>query len=701
METGLKILNGFADGIVRHRKAVILLFCLAALICAPLAMTVKINYDLADYLPEDARSTHAVQILSEEFVQPIPNTQVLLYDVSIPEVLAYKELLAQVEGVTEVSWLDDMADIHQPLITQNSALVEDYYKDGNALVRLNIAEASVKDTIPAVREVVGSAGAVAGDAASSQAMQQAASSEVLGAFAILLPAVLLILILTTTSWLEPLLFLAAIGFAIILNMGTNVVFNDISFMTNSVSPILQMAVSLDYTIFLMHAFARQRKVQPNAELAMKAAIGESFTSIAASASTTLFGFLALLAMQFLIGADLGINLAKGIVFSFISVVVLLPALTLVCLKALDKTAHRPFTSSFAGASRFFIRLSPVVAVVTVLVVAPAFLGQQQTEFLYGKESIAENTSVGVATREIEEIFGKTVTLVELVPRGEAGREAELAERLKALPHVSSVASYATTVGTGIPPEFLSENIRNQFYSAQYARMVLGTNAGTEGKDAFDTVEAIQDISAEFYGEAAYTAGMPATLLDMKETVSSDTLRVNLMAVAAIFLVLLVTFRSLLLPIILVLSIESAIWINLAIPYFFDLPINFIGYLVLSSVQLGATVDYAILLTSTYMRLRRQMPARAAISQALSVSFKSILVSATTLAICGFALTITTTNPAVADIGTLLCRGTILSAFMVLCFLPALLIVFDRLVAKTTYRANFYYAQKFNAVRGKT
>lgn len=687
------ILDSFADGVVRHRKAIIMLFVAAALVCVPLAMQVKVNYDLADYLPPDARSTQAIQIMSKEFDQDLPNTQVLLYAVSIPETLVYKEALSKVEGVSSVLWLDDSLDVYQPLETLDATLVEGYYKEGNALLQLSVAKGTEKDTIPAIREVVGSAGSVAGDAASNQAMQEATVSEVLGAFAIILPVILLILILTTTSWLEPLLFLAAIGFAIILNMGTNIIFGEVSFMTNSVSPILQMAVSLDYTIFLMHAFARHRKVQTTAELAMKEAIKESFSSITASASTTLFGFMALLAMQFLIGADLGINLAKGIIFSFISVTVLLPALTLGMLKVLDKTTHRPFTPSFAGSSKFFMRISPVIAIVVALVVVPAFLGQQQTEFLYGKDSIAENAAVGRAQKEIDTVFGKSSALVELVPRGDVGRELELARHLEEVPHVTSVLSYATTVGAAVPPEFLSKDITGQFYSDNYTRIIINTNTESEGTAAFETVEKVQAITSEYYGSAAYTAGQPATLYDMKDTVSNDTLRVNFLAIAAIFLVLLVTFRSLLLPLILILAIESAIWINLSIPYFVGEPINFIGYLVLSSVQLGATVDYAILLTTTYRRKRETMPAKQAIMQALGMSFKSILVSATTLAVCGLALNFTTSNAAVADIGILLFRGTLLSALMVLCFLPIMLVVLDRPIAKTTYKANFFYDNK--------
>ncbi|MDR2673068.1 MAG: MMPL family transporter [Coriobacteriales bacterium] len=683
------ILDKLATGIVAHRKVIIAVFLVAAIVCVPLALTVKVNYNIADYLTKDAQSTKAIQIMADEFSQDTAVATVMLYDVDIPQALAYKDALAHLDDVSEVSWLDDVIDVHKPLQTASQATVETYYKDGNALLTVNVVKGSEKQSIPQIRELVGSAGVVAGDAASNQAIQEAAFTEVLGAFAILLPAILILLILSTTSWLEPLLFLLVIGVSIAINMGTNVAYGQVSFMTNSVSPILQMAVSLDYAIFLLHAFARQRKVHPDISVAMKYAIKESFTAVAASASTTLFGFIALVFMQFQIGADLGLNLAKGIIFSFLAVIILLPALTLCCTKLLDKTRHRELSPSFGKVGKLFVKLSFPLAVAVALCVVPAFLGQQHTGFLYGKDSIAANSAAGRATQETQDVFGQNTAVVVLVPTGDVSRELQLSQDLESTDHVTSVISYPITVSAQIPPQILSQDITERFYSDEYARIVVNTDTASEGDVAFATVEAIQDLTRSYYGDTAYTAGQSVTLYDIKLSVSSDTLKVNLIAIAAIFLALLVSFRSLLLPILLILTIESAIWINLALPYFTDTPINFIGYLVLSSVQLGATVDYAILLTSTYLRRRRQMPARPAIIDALGTNFKSILVSATTLAVCGFALNFTTTNPAVADIGVLLLRGTILSFVMVVCFLPALLVLFDKAIAKTTRKSGFF------------
>ncbi|MDR3136988.1 MAG: MMPL family transporter [Coriobacteriales bacterium] len=685
----LNLLDRLAAGVVRHRKAIIVLFFVAALVCLPLALTVKINYNLADYLATGAQSTQAIEILDTEFAEGGSVATVMLHDADIAQALAYKRQLEQLSDVHSVTWLDDVIDVRQPLEMANQETVRTYYKDGFALLTLTLAKGVEKEAIPQIRALVGDAGAVAGDAAATYEVQQATFQEVVGAFAILLPALILILLLTTTSWLEPLLFLLAIGVSIAINMGTNVAYGQISFMTSSVSPILQMAVSLDYAIFLLHAFDRHRKTFSNTHLAMQYAIKESFTAISASATTTLFGFIALVFMQFGIGADLGLNLAKGIICSFLSVVVLLPALTLCVSGLLKKTRHRELSPSFAGAGKVCVKLAFPVALVVAVCAVPAFLGQQQTAFLYGKDNIAANSVTGLATEQTREVFGQNSTLVVLTPRGEVGRELELCEDMQGLTHVTSVIAYPITVGAQIPPQALPPAIVENFYSRNHARIIVTTNTAAEGDAAFTAVEQIQQLAQQYYGDDVFIAGQPSTLFDIKASVTSDTLKVNFIAIGAIFLVLLVSFRSLLLPLLLIFSIESAIWINLAIPYFTNVPINFIGYLVLSSVQLGATVDYAILLTSTYLRLRKKMPKNQAIIVALDTNFKSILVSAAILAICGFALNFTSTNAAVADIGTLLLRGTILSFTMVVCFLPALLLLFDRAIAKTMLRADFF------------
>ncbi len=676
-------------GIIRHKRTVVIVFLSVAVVCAFMILGVKVNYNMTDYLPPSAQSTKAVEIMGEEFTQAVPNASVMVRDVSIPEALAYKDELAALPGVSEVLWLDDMIDIKTPLQVADQDTVEGFYKDGDALFSVTVEKGMETEATLAMRELAGENGAVAGEAPDQEAMRSATGSEVGTAVAILLPAILAILFISTASWLEPLLFLAAIGVSIVINMGTNLFLGEVSFVTNSVSPILQLAVSLDYAIFLLHSFADYRKQTDDVHEAMALAMRKSMPAVAASALTTMFGFLALAFMEFQIGADLGLNLVKGIILSFVSCMVFLPALTLLCYKAIDKTTHRDILPSFSNIGRLVAKVCIPVTIVVVLLVVPSFLGQSHTSFNYGSQDANQSGRSAQDAQEIQQQFGQATIMALLVPRGDVVKEYELGVEVQGLDHVTGVMSYANTVGTGIPADFLDDEVTKQFYSDNYARIIVYTDTPSEGDVAFATVEAIDETTQKFYGDEYYSAGQSANLYDMKNIVEVDNNRVNLIAIVAIFAVLFFTFRSASLPFILLFTIEAGIWINLAIPYFMGEPINFLGYLVVNTVQLGATVDYAILLTSYYMDNRKRMPQREAIRTSLGETFKSILVSASTLTLAGFTLSATSSNPAVSIIGLLLGRGTILSFVMVVFMLPLLLTVFDRMVGATTLRSGFY------------
>ncbi len=681
-------MDRFSNIMTRHKKTVIVLFIFLTLISVLLQTFVKINYNMVDYLPPNAQSTKAVQIMGDEFAQPIPNASVMVKDISIMEAMEYKRQLAAIDGVSQVIWLDDVMDIKQPLEMGDADTVGGFYKDGDALFSVTIDEGMEKKACEAILNLIGQDNALSGEAPSLVAIQNAAGSEVLNAMAVLLPAIIILLVLSTTSWIEPLLFLAAIGISILINMGTNIFFGEISFMTNSVSPILQMACTLDYAIFLLHSFADNRKKFTNVEEAMRQSVKESMSTVAASAATTLFGFLALVFMNFQIGADLGLILAKGIILSFISVMIFLPTLTLCLYKLIDKTHHWELMPSFKNIYKVMSKVAiPAIVTVAILIV-PCFLGQGRTGFTYGNENAVPNTRSARDSAAVQEVFGKSTVMALLVPKGDVAKEQALCQDIEKLDHVTGVASYTTQVGAQIPSQFLDEKTTEQFYSKNYARIIVYTDTPEEGDTAFKTVESINEKAKVHYGDTFYSAGQSANLYDMKNVVKQDTGMINLIAIVAIFVVLLITFKSAVLPVILLLTIETAIWINLSIPYFSGLSINFMGYLVLCTVQLGATVDYAILLTNRYLAHRKRLPRREAISTALGGSFKSILVSGLTLATAGFTLYFASSNNVISGLGLLLGRGTLLSVLMVVCFLPAMLTLLDKAIEKTTFKAGF-------------
>ena len=685
-------MDRIAETIVKHRILIIILFVSLMPVCVLLQGFVDVNYNMVDYLPPSAPSTLAVRITEDEFSRALPNASVMVKDVSIIEALEYKSLLAGIEGVNDVMWLDDVADLKQPLETQDTGTVREYYRENAALFSLTIEDAKENVACAAIRELIGDENAISGAAADADFVQNASTSEVLNAMAILMPICIFILILSTDSWLEPLLFLIAIGVAVMLNMGTNIFFGQVSFMTNSVSPILQLAVSLDYAIFLLHSFTDNRKRYKNVEEAMKRAIKTSISTISASALTTLFGFIALAFMEFKLGANLGLILAKGILFSFISTVVFLPALTLCVCKTLDKARHRSMFPDTGNVNRGLSKTAIPTIIAVLLVIVPCFLGQFRTNFVYDAGSVGEGTYLSRDRERIEDLFGRSNVTALLVPAGDVVKERDLSSELEKTDRVIRTLSYAKTVGAEIPPRFLSGDITDMFYSDNYARIIIYTDTPNEGALAFHVVEQINAAAGKYYDEFC-SAGRSSSLYDMKNVVAKDNLRVTVIAVVSILLVLLFTFRSLILPFILLITIETGIWVNLSVPYFANTSINFIGYLVLSTVQLGATVDYAILLTDRYMKNRRHMPKKEALDKSLGEAFKSVIISGITLSAAGFTLFLTSSNPAISDIGLLLGRGTLFSMFMVLCFLPPMLGIFDRAIAKLTLRAGFYYPDK--------
>ena len=679
-------MDALTRGITRHKRIVIAFFAAAAIISAVFILGVRVNYDLTDYLPEDAESTTALNLMYSEFGSGVPNTRVMVQNLTLTEAVEMKQRLAEAPGVSGVMWLDDTQDLSTPVELMDEAVLKQYWQDGTALYDVTIDEGLESEAVAAIYEITGPDGAVSGNAANTASMQNHVVSEVVGILVIMVPVTILILLLTTTSWISPFLFLMAIGIAVIINMGTNAIFGEISFVTQSVSPIMQLAVSLDYAIFLLNSFGRHREEVPDSAEAMRLAIRESFSSIAASAATTLFGFMALMFMRFGIGADLGLNLVKGIVLSYISVMVFLPALSLACVKLLDRTSHRQFVRTGSRLGRFFVAIRIPALILVLLLVVPCYLAQTRADFLYGNGEPDERTDYGRDTVLINETFGVSNNLVILVPRGDPGAEAKLAGELAGIDHVTSVLSYAGTVGA-VPEGFLDESIVSQFYSDNYARIILYTDTAEEGDEAFAVVEQVRAAADKYYSES-WVCGQSANLYDMRDVVTADSTLVNWIAIGFIFLTLLVTFKSLTLPFVLLFVIETAIWINLAVPYFTDMPLVYIGYLVINTVQLGATIDYAILMTNGYLANRRTMNKRLAVQSTLSTNFESVLTSGLILSAAGFCLGFESSLEVVAELGILLARGTLLSMAMVVLALPALLMLFDPLTARLTYKAGF-------------
>ncbi len=682
-------MDKFLDWMLRHKKTVTAVFLIATAVSMVASLMVSINYNLMDYLPDEAPSTVALNVMDEEYTTGTPNARLMLENVSVPDVLKIKEQIKKVDGVEEVSWLDDAANIYQPLEFIEQKTLDEYYVDNNALLTITLNVDKQEDAVDEIRKIAPGA-PLCGSAIDSVTAVQQTSKEIQKIMVFVVLLVFGILILTTESYFEPVLFLLAIGVAIMLNRGTNLILGEISFVTNAAGNVLQLAVSMDYSIFLLHRFAEMRQEYDDVEQAMLMAVKKSFGSVMSSGLTTVMGFAALIIMKFKIGPDMGIVMAKAIAISLFSVMMFLPSATLLSYKLIDRTQHKPFMPPFTKFGEIVTKFRRPILIIFLIVTIPSFLGQSKNKFTYGSSGIyGEGTTLGDDTAKIEAVFGKSNLMALMVPVGSQYKEKQLSEDLMAMPLVSSVISYAETAGITIPTEFLPEDTISKLISGKYSRFVITVDTDAEGDDAFAMTEKVRQTAANYYGDTYLLVGTTVNSYDLKDTVTVDNERVNFLSILAIALILLLNFKSISIPIILLMVIEASIWINLTVPYFADEKLFYIGYLIISSIQLGATVDYAILYADRYIDNRSRMNSIDATKASSAETSLSILTSAIILAAAGLMLGFISTNGIISQLGVLVGRGAILSSVLVLLVLPALINLFDKVIYKTTLHLNFY------------
>ena len=672
----------FYTRVVNHRRIVIVMFSICFAVCLFCQSFVSVNYDMNDYLPQDAQSTVALREMQNEFDGGIPNARVMIRDVTIPEALEYKEKIEAVEGVTEVTWLDDAVSITTPIAMLDADTVRNYYKDNTALFNVTIEEDCRIGAVESIREIIGGDNAMTGSAVSTALATISTVSEVQKITVIAVLFTLIVLLLTTESWVEPLIILMGLGVAVVLNNGSNLMFGEISFVTNAAGSILQMAVSLDYSVFLIHRFEECRKETGDVKKAMVTALCKGGASILSSGLTTVIGFIALVLMRFRIGPDLGIALAKGVAISLITVFLFMPAFILATYKWLDKTRHKSFMPDFGGFGKFVLSMAiPIVSIFAILIL-PSYLAAGANAYYFGSSRIyGDGTTYGRDRLAIESVFGKKDTYVLLVPKGSNATEIELSKELRNFPQITEIISYVDTVGAEIPIEYLDADTLSLLQSEHYSRFVITAEADYEGDKTFSLVEQVRETAEKYYPGRTHLAGEGVSTYDLMDTITADMAKVNLLAVGAVFAVLLLTMKSVSVPVILVLCIETAIWINLSVPYFSDEPVYYIAYLIISSVQLGATVDYAILMTDRYKENRSVRDKKEAAVQTISDAMASILTSGSVLTVVGLLLGYISTNRLLAQLGIFIGRGAIFSLAIVLLVLPGLLLLLDGLIVR--------------------
>ncbi|WP_165782645.1 efflux RND transporter permease subunit [Bifidobacterium margollesii] len=682
------------------------LFMLAAIVGAVLYPQVKVNYSMTDYLPKDSPSVVSLDDMKRSFDGGVPNARLYAEGLSEAQADRLADDLAKVDGVDEVMWLGTAVDMKQPAAVQDDDTVKTWKTDGSSgttesgtasgdgyLYQLVIASDKGRQAIADARAAAEHVGAdrvsMSGDAVSTADAQESTATQVVYIMLAAVAVVILILLLTSNSWFEPVIFLIVIGVAIVMNMGSNIVLHDISFISQICGAILQLAVSMDYAIVLLHTFRRAQQEFADPEEAMAHAMVRGFSVVLSSAAVTFFGFLSLTVMRFGIGVNMGIVLAKGIVFSFLAVMFLMPALTLMMLKPLNALRHRYLLPSFGRFAAVCQRIMLPASLIIILCAVPAYLAQDRTDFIYGASGMTEPGSVqAVESERIDQAFGKSETWVAMVPEGRWADEQATIDAIEKLDHVTGVTSYITVAGRAMPVDAVPESTVEQVVSNGWSRIVVTLDVTPESEQAYDMVSLMRETLAEHYGDDYRLVGSTVSIYDLRDTVRQDSMKVKIFSMGAIALVLAVMFRSLSIPIVVLAAIEVAIWMNLSVPYLTGSTLNYIGYLVIDAVQLGAAVDYAIIYAREYFERRRTEPARDAARSAVHHSAITILTSATILIFAGVSVNLIATNGVISELGTLIARGAFLSMLMMFVFLPWLLRVTDPLIRHTSLGLHF-------------
>lgn len=673
--------------IIEKNRAIEKLFLLAVVISALMAPFVEINYDLTEYLPDTVQSRQGLNLMEETFGYP-GTARVMVKDVTLFEAKAYKDRLEAVDGVDQILWLDTGTNVFSGEGFIDYTSIDEYYKDGCAVFDVTFDEGDTSKrtskAIDEMREITGDKGYYVGMAVQDKSVAENVEEEMRLILSIGVFMIFVILCITTNSWLEPVLYLTIMGVAVVINKGTNIFLGQISFLTDSVSAVLQLAVSMDYSIFLIHAFTRQKKAGLDQTEALRNAIEEALNSIFASSLTTIVGFLVLAFMKFSIGFDMGIVLAKGIVISLITVVLFMPAMILRMAGWMEKTAHRPFLPDFHRLSRGIFRVRYAVLILVAVIAIPAYTAQGMNSFLYGNDAVGsgEGTDVYADEQEINAVFGRSNMMMALIPSGDNVKERQFAEELSDLPYTKSVLSLSQTLPQGVPESFLPESVTGLLHDGSgWSRILIYVRSKGESALAYEYSDEIQAIMKRYYPLNSYLVGATPSTQDIEATITVDYDRVNTLSLIGVFVVVMFSFKSLLIPVIAMIPIEVAIFINMAVPYIRGETMIFMGYIIVSCVQLGATVDYAILTTNNYIACRKQLglEKNEAAVETLKRSIPAILTSGSILTIVGYILYHVSSIAAIGDLGHLIGRGAILSMILVSTFMPALLVLGDRVL----------------------
>ena len=679
----------FGEWIAKHRVLILIFGVVMLLPSAMGYLKTRVNYDILSYLPKDINTMVGQDILKEQFGNG-GFSLVMVEGMSDKDVAATADKIAAVDHVSNVVCYQSMTGCSIPKEILPADIYDFFNKGDNTMMAVFFDDTTSADsTLNAVEEIRGIASNqcfVSGMSAITLDMKNITENETLIYAVIAAILTSIVLMVTMDSFLIPVFFMLSIGFAVVWNLGSNILLGEISFITQALAMVLQLGVTMDYSIFLWHSYKEQQKYFPNSNQdAMAHAIAATITSVVGSSFTTVAGFLAMCFMTFTLGLDLGIVMAKGVVCGVISCVTVLPAMILLFDKAIAKTSHKDFLPGFKRTSSFIVKNSWIFLTAAIVALIPALYGNNHYGVYYKLDStLPKHLDSVIANTKLAEEYNMNSTHILMVKSDMSAKDAnKMLGEIKDVDGVQFAAGFNSLVGSAVPEEVVPDEIRNVLKSDEWQLMLIGS----EYEIASDAVNAqvgkIDDIAHKYDPDSMLIGEAPATK-DLITITDRDFKVVNLLSIGAIFLIIAFTFKSISLPVILVSVIELAIMINLGTAYYTGSTLSFIAPIVIGTIQLGATVDYAILMTTRYRTERHSgKDKKESVGIALSTSIKSIITSALGFFAATVGVAVYSDIGLISELCMLLARGALISMVVVIVTLPSMFMVFDKLICKTS------------------
>lgn len=681
----------FGKGVVKARIPILILSILLLVPAAVGYFNTRVNYDILSYLPEDIETMQGQDILLDEFGTGAFSFCVV-EGMEARDISAMRQEMEEVPHVKSVIWYDSLADISIPM----ELLPDDIYeffnnKDTDSTLLAVLFDTSMSadetmDAIESLREIAREQCFISGMSAVVTDTKNLVDQEVFIYVGIAVLLAVIVLALTMDSIVIPLIFLLSIGMAIVYNLGTNMIKGEISYITQALAAVLQLGVTLDYSIFLWHSYEEnQGRFPGDKKRAMAHAISNTITSVVGSSITTVAGFIALCFMSFTLGMDLGIVMAKGVVFGVIGCVTILPSMILTFDKIIEKTKHRPVIPDVGKIAAWVTKHYRVFFVLFLLILGPAIYGQNHTGVYYDLAgTLPESLDSITANHKLEENFEMGATHMIIADSALSAKDAAaMLDEISEVDGVKMAVGFDSLVGPEIPKQFIPDEIREVMINGDYQMMIVSSEYAVASDEVNAQCEAINGIMKK-YDETAMLIGEAPCTKDLIEITDKDFKVVNAISIIAIFIIIAVVLKSITLPVILVAVIEFAIFINMGLPYYTHTTLPFIASIVIGTIQLGSTVDYAILMTNKYKRARfKGAEKQEAVTQAVRESAQSVMVSALGFFAATFGVGLYSNIDMISSLCTLMARGAIVSMFVVIFILPSVFMIFDRVICATS------------------